>query len=236
MERNKLKKALGFLGACSIIIILSACIGNPVNGKEINPEAIFFDYKISGEEGNDSVTVMLQFRLGGAYGPTIGIEEPGNVRLDGELIPADNSSLTGPFYPVTKHIKQFTGKHSIVFTNLNNKKYKEEFTFKPFSLITRIGDTISRKKLIVDLSGLDKEDYVRILLTDTSFAGEGVNRLDTVVNNRLIIYQDDLSKLENGPIQLEFIREYEREIENSTWVGGFISIVYNLRREFFLKD
>ena len=231
-----MKKILGFLAACSIIIILSACIGNPVNEKEIGAESIFFDYKISGEEGNDSVTVMLQFRLGGPYGPTIGIDEPGNVRLDGELIPADSSSLTGPFYQVTKHIKQFTGKHSIVFTNINNKKYKENFSFKPFSLMTRIGDTIPRKQMVIDLSGLDKEDYVRILLTDTSFAGDGVNRLDTVINNQLIIYRDDLSKLENGPIQLELIREYESEIENSTWVGGFISIVYNLRREFFLKD
>ena len=224
------------MASCSIIIILSACIDSPVNEKQIGSESIFFDYKISGEEGNDSVTVMLQFRLGGAYGPTIGIEEPGNVRLDGQLIPADSSSLTGPFYQVTKHIKQFTGKHSIVFTNINNKKYKEDFTFKPFFLVTKITDTIPRKKLVVDFSGLDPEDYVRILLTDTSFAGEGVNRLDTVVNNRLIISLNDLSNLENGPIQLEFIREYEREIENSTWVGGAISIVYNLRREFFLKD
>jgi hypothetical protein len=34
-----------------------------VNSKDVNPDAVYFDYKIWGEEGKEDVTVMLQYRL-----------------------------------------------------------------------------------------------------------------------------------------------------------------------------
>ncbi len=223
-----------FLGA-SIIMVFAACIDSVGPSKKHGPEDVYFDYKISGEEGNDSVTVLLQFRLGSDHGPTVSIDPPGSVMLDGKIIEPDNSTITGPLYEVTREIKKFTGNHIIVVTGRNSKKYSQEFTFKPFTLLTKLPASVSRKSLELSFNGLNSEDYVRILLTDTSFTGDGINRLDTVINNRTWLTRGDLSVLENGPIQVELIREDEREIENRGY-GGIISILYTLRREFFLKD
>jgi hypothetical protein len=236
MEKRRMKRLFAFLLTCSAIIIVSACINSAGPDHKFNPDAIWFDYKIWGEEGNDSVTVMLQFHVEGPYGPTVRVDDRGMLTLDGQKLQLDTSSLNGPIYSVTKHIRSFTGNHSIVFTDADKKKFREDFSYKPFSLITTLKDTISRKRLAFDFSGLDNEDYLRILMTDTSFTSEGINRLDTVSNNRAIITKEDLSALENGPIQLEFIREREKTMERDGWETGTILMTYSLKREFFLKD
>ena len=56
-------------------------------------------------------------------------------------------------------------------------------------------------------------------MTDTSYANNGINRVDAVVNGRLVITKADLESLANGPVQLEFIREYERPVKNGTEEG-----------------
>src|SRR2546423_9347649 len=158
----------------------------------LNRNYLFLDYRVWGEEGNDSVTITIQFHLGGEYGPVIGIEPPAYVTLDGETVPVDSSSLTGPVFALTKSVKKFTGKHSILYTSAEKKKYREDFSFKPFSMITHIPDTVSRGRLTLDFSGLEPVDYVRVLMTDTTYDSEGINQLDTVVNNRVNISRGDL--------------------------------------------
>ena len=68
-------------------ILLFACTSNEIgNSKDVNPDAIYFDYKIWGEEGNENVTVKLQYRFGGQNGTTLTMEDPAKVELDDELI------------------------------------------------------------------------------------------------------------------------------------------------------
>ena len=236
MERRRWKRLLLWMLSFSVIIVISACINSAGPPRKIDFDAVWFDYRIWGEEGNDSVTVMLQFHTDGPYGPTIRIEPGGTLTFDGQKMQVDTNSLNGPIYQVTKHIRTFTGKHSIVYIDVDKKKFREDFSYKPFTLVTKIPDTISRKRFSFDFSGLDTEDYVRVLMTDTSFTSEGINRLDTLMNNRAIITREDLKALENGPIQLEFIREREKLIERDGWETGTILITYSLKREFFLKD
>ena len=224
------------LAGCAAVIVISACINSAGPNRRFDPDAIWFDYKVWGEEGNDSVTVMLQFHVEGPYGPTVRIDQDGTLTLDGQKLQLDTSALNGPIYAVTKHIKTFTGDHRIIFTGADKKKFREDFSYKPFTLITSVKDTIARNRLKFDFSGLDSEDYLRILMTDTSFTSEGINRLDTVSNNRAIITREDLSALENGPIQLEFVREREKTLERDGWEVGTLLITYSIKREFFLKD
>src|SRR4026208_282257 len=87
------------------ILILTACNSNEIgSSKDVNPETIYFDYKLWGEEGNDDITLMLQYRYGGKNGTTLVLGEPSKVELDGELIPADSSNMTGAFYEMIKPI------------------------------------------------------------------------------------------------------------------------------------
>ncbi|HWR32741.1 MAG TPA: hypothetical protein VN451_04420 [Chitinophagaceae bacterium] len=232
-----MNRLLLFLLTFSLLFFFS-CTSNEIgNAKDVNPEAIYFDYRIWGEEGNDQVTVKLQYRFGGPNGTTLLLEEPGKVELDGQVLKADSSSYSGVYYEVQKPVASFTGRHTIVFTDINKKEYKEIFTFRPIALETEIPDTIQRSRIVFKFRGIDGPDYIRVLMTDTSFTGEGINRLDTVYRDGLIkIKKEEMAELANGPIQLELIREFDKPVRNGTSEGGRVSITYTLRREFFLKD
>ena len=226
-----------FLSFIVFIFIFTSCDSNEVgNSKDVNPESIYFDYKVWGDEGNDDMTVMLLYRFAGKNGTTLVLDEPSKVELDGQEIKVDSSKMTGAFYEVIKPLKDFIGKHDIVFTNLDNKQYKEEFDFKPISLRTKVPAEIKRSDLAFDLDGLEPVDYVRILLTDTSFASDDINWIDTVKNGRVIITKEDLKRVVNGPVHLELYREFDRPVKNSTREGGRFSFTYGLKREFVLKD
>jgi hypothetical protein len=229
-----MNRLLGFFFII-LTVIISSCKNSDKN-VTVDPDTIFFDYKITGQEGDDKLTVMLQYKDGDEEGKAFAIEKPGAVLLDGESIPGDSTKRTGPFYEVNKPIASFAGKHTIVFTSPANKEYKEEFEFQPLSLITLITDSLQRDSLVFEFEGLESEDYIRVVMTDTVFENDGINRVDTVINGRLIISKNDLQSLENGPVQLEFIREYERPVKKGTEQGGRLRITYGLKREFILKD
>ena len=221
----------------SFSVFIFSCTSNEIgNSKDVNPEAVYFDYKIWGEEGKEDVTVMLQYRFGGKNGTTLVLNEPAMVSMDGKQIAADSSKLTGAFYEIMYPLNNFSGKHTISFTDLNMKKYEEDFEFLPFTLKTKIPAQLKRGDLVFEMEGLNPVDYIRVFATDTSFESRGINRIDTVKNGRILISMTDLQSLVNGPINLEFYKEDERPVKKETKEGGMISITYGVKREFELKD
>lgn len=231
-SRNLFTLALLF----SIIVSLVSCgSADKENIDNADPGNIYFDYKVTAAEGDDNLTVMLQY-TDGEGGDALAVDDPGQVMLDGEQIAADSTKMSGFFYELHKSITAFAGKHSIVFTDVHGKEYKEEFDFKPIVLLTQMADTGKRDDLIFEFEGLEPEDFLRVLLTDTSYINEGINEVYKVLNGRLTIKKNALETLANGPVQLEFIREYERPVKNGTAEGGRLQITYGLKRIFFLKD
>ncbi|HQZ51280.1 MAG: hypothetical protein KA968_13635 [Chitinophagaceae bacterium] len=197
---------------------------------------IYFDYKISAEEGYDNLTVLLKYRDDDKNGDAFAPEVLKNIKLDEEILVPDSSKMGGVFYEIQKPINTFTGKHYITFFTNEGKEFKEEIVFSPMILTTVIPETIKREDLVLDFTGLENEDHVRIVLTDTSFFNDGVNRIDAVLNNQMILSKKDLESLADGPILLEFIREFERPIKNAGEAGGRVRINYTLRRSFNLQN
>src|SRR5689334_17524288 len=139
-----------------LAFIVGSCSSNEVgNAKDVNPESIYFEYKVWGEEGIDDATVMLQYRFAGKTGTTLVLEEPAKVELDGDSIRVDSSNMNGAYYEIIKPAKDFVGKHTITFTNLENKQYKEDFDFQPISLRSKIPDDVKRGDLVFDVDGLE---------------------------------------------------------------------------------
>lgn len=220
----------------STALLLSSCQSNETGfSGDVNPEAVYFDYEIWADEGRQEVTVNLQYRMGGPRGTTLLLTEPSRVLLDGELLPPDSARFSGIYYEVQKPYNSFTGKHSIVFTDINGKEYREEIDFSPIYLKHDVPDVLTRKDLVFELGGLEPFDYIRVLLTDTSFASSDINEVDTVKNGRLVITTQRLSKLMNGPVYLQFFKEFELPVKNGTPEGGKISVTYGLKREFELR-
>ena len=218
---------------CVSLILFLSCNYEKGADDEVNPDTVYFDYKITGKEGDDNLTVLLQYRNGGEDGDAVSI---GKVIMDGEMLSADSTKMNGTFYELHKPIAEFAGKHSIVFTDINKKDYKEEFNFQPITLLTPIADTAQRIDLVFEFQGLETKDYIRVLMTDTSFVNNGINRVDAVINGRLVITKADLESLANGPVQLEFIREYAKPVKNGTAAGGKLQLTYSLKREFLLEN
>ena len=220
----------------SIVFLLSCTSDEIGSSKDVNPEAVFFDYEIWAEEGKEDVTVNIQYRMGGKNGTTLVLDEPSKVLLDGEPLTVDSAKVTGAYYEIQRPISSFSGKHSITFIDLNRKEYKEEFDFIPFSLDPDVPATLNRGDLIFNFKGLDSITYLNVILTDTSFNSADINDVDTVKNGRLVISAERLSALINGPINLQFHREMEKPMKNSTKEGGKLYMHYGLKREFELKD
>ncbi|HEX7906157.1 MAG TPA: hypothetical protein VF487_19925 [Chitinophagaceae bacterium] len=217
-------------------LLYAACNSKETGSKDIDPETIYFDYQVWGDEGTDVVTVMLQYRLAGKNGPTLLLEEPGKVELDGELINADSSKITGAFYEIQKPVKEFAGKHTIVFTDINLKQYNEEFIFQSFAFADPLPDSLPRGDIIFELEGVGNKNYIRVVLTDTSRQHDGINRVDTVTNGRITITEKDLRDISSGPVHLELIKEEERKVKNGTPEGGRMAVSYGLKREFKLVN
>lgn len=217
---------------CSLL--LAACF-SASRDEPAAMDDIFFEYSVNAEEGNDSVSVLLKFKEYDEYGQAISIE-PGKVSLDGINIAADSTPMTGPFYTLNKHIGEFTGKHRIEVVLPDHKKFRDEFSFQPFSVRSPLPDTLKRAKLQLEFNGLNSGEVVRLIITDTSFTGDGIHRLDSIWNNRMLITKNDLSFLEPGPINLELTRESVQKLRNVTGAGGIISISYTIRKECWLRD
>jgi len=221
----------------ALVLFLFSCTSDEIgSSKDVNPEAVFFDYEVWAEEGKEDVTVNLQYRMGGKNGTTLVLDEPSKVVLDGEQLKVDSAKVTGAYYEVQRPLVSFIGKHTINFTDPKNKEYNEEFEFTPFSLEPDVPSTLNRGDLVFNFKGLDAVDYLSVILTDTSFTSIDINDVDTVRNGRLVIKADRLSAVINGPIHLQFYREQTLPLKKATKEGGKFIITYGLKRDFELKD
>ncbi|MCW3120102.1 MAG: hypothetical protein JWM28_4184 [Chitinophagaceae bacterium] len=220
----------------SLLLIAGCNNSEDVTIKYIDNDPLYFDYKIWGEEGRDYVTVMLQYRFEDQDGSTRVLKDPSKVEFDGSLLQVDSSKMSGYFYEFEKPLDSFAGNHLITFTDSAGKVYRESFEFIPFSLKTELPEIVHRKELAIQLEGLQKEDYIRIIALDTVFKSRGINEVDTVKNGLVIITKDWLKNLVNGTIHLELYKEEEWRVKNATTAGGFLSISYGLKREFELAD
>ena len=217
------------------LLLLIGCFGAAQKEGEAVPEEIFFEYVLTGEEGNDTVSLVMKFKEYDQYGQAVSIE-PGGVAVDGQPVAPDSTVMTGPYYALHRAIRDFEGKHSIEVTLPNFKKYRDEFSFRPFQLLSGLTDTIRRSRLQLQFAGLNNREVVRVLMTDTSFTGDGINRLDTVWNNKILLTRADLSYLENGPVNIELVRESVKPLRHATEAGGTLSSFYSIRRECWLLD
>jgi hypothetical protein len=205
--------------------------------KDVSAEAIYYDYKIWGEEGRDEVTLVLQYRFGGENGTTLVLDEGAKVSLDGEVLKADSAKLTGAFYEIMKPVEEFKGKHLVVFTDKEGKEHREEFTYLPFTLAAELPETVKKGPLTIKLKDFAAVPTpVRLVMTDTAFSSKDVNEELLVRQGELKITSRHWNALESGPVTLEIYREEERQLKNASKEGGRLTITYSLKREFTMID
>jgi len=232
-----MRKNLFLLTLFTSLFLLPGCADNEsVKKRKTDPDAIYFDYRVWGSEENGDITVRLQYFLEKGNENTVLLQHPSKVEFDGTILPADSSRMNGYYYEATIPLENIAGKHYIVFTDRNEKQYREEFEFPVISLKTEMPAVVSRKELVLELNGINPGEIVRVLLTDTAFYSRGIDRIDTIRNDSIIITPRDLENLKNGPVSLEIHRDDDWPLKETTKGGGRISLSYGLKRVFELKD
>lgn len=233
MKLGLLNAGAGVIGLI-MIFFLGGCKNedkNPVT----DPDAIYFDYRITGREGDDKLTILLQYRVGDEEGDAIRIPGAGKVELDGQPFQKDSAAISGFFYELHLPTDSFAGPHQVRFTDQQNRTFTEEFLWTEPRLVSGPMDTIGTEDLLFEFSGLDSVDRMRIMVTDTSFINNELNQSFLVRNNKLRIPIQRLHSLSPGPVQVEFILDKGRPLKSGNPGGGRFQVYYSLIREYWLK-
>lgn len=198
---------------------------------------LFFHYDIQASDEWDDVTVKVQFRLEHVNGPVVRPSGITEILLDGRPLQAGDSRYTGPYYEIQWPRDAFTGVHVIEIKSSAGTESRDSFYFQPLTLVDW-PDTLRRgTDLRLQLSGLGRRDMVQVLITDTSFSHDGVERqLRTREDGLVMLPAATLEPLSPGPLRLMLTREFEDRITREKGPGGALTLQYQLQREGLLAE
>lgn len=219
-----------------IIIGFASCKNEDESAAEKRTDSLFFDYSVTGEEGRETVSCLFRFRENDLDGDPVALSETVMLTFDGLEIAADSARMAGTFYEIMVPLNQFEGEHTVLFRAPSGREYTETFYFQPFSLKNELPASISRKNFKLELDGLAENDRIAIIMTDTAFLSNDLNRVDTIRNGILSIAGEKLREVTNGPVVLQLHKEENKKLKNAPSQGGRLLISYGLQREFVLTD
>lgn len=213
------------------LITVSSCTSNEIGeSKDVAQDKIYLQYSIKYSEGNDKASIFAQFRFAGKNGTTLVLSKPSLLAFDNDIIKVDSSAVSGAFYELDKPIANFYGKHHFIFTDINNKKFDNDFYFDSFHLIN-VPASASKKQFlnIFFQSGpLQPGDHVDIASTntDSSFtatqdAGDG--------GNFVVIPSKELMRQKNNEVKLEATLYRKIKLQQNSAEGGDMEIRYSLK-------
>jgi len=208
---------------------LFACNSNEIGeSKDVNQDKIYMDYSISYNEGDDQVALNFQYRFAGAAGTTLVLNNPSQVKLDGEVLKADSSKYGGAFYTVNKNYHAFLGKHSIKFTDINGKHFENSFEFAPFTLANLPVTADRNKDLLVsyNINGLNAADDIEINSVDTD---SSFHYRQSGANTSVAIPASDLKRQKNGYLSFEATIYRKIPLTQTTAEGGSLRLTYRLK-------
>ncbi len=212
-----------------IFTSLFACNSSEIGeSKDVNQDKIYMDYHISYAEGDEQVALNFQYRFAGAAGTTLVLNNPSQVKLDGEILKVDSSKYGGAFYTVNKNYSAFLGMHSIQFTDINGKHFENSFEFAPFTLVNLPTTADRNKDLVVsyNINGLNIADDIEInsIDTDSSFHynQSGPNTSSTIPSS-------DLKRQKNNNVSFETTIYRKIPLSQTTSEGGTLLLTYRLK-------
>jgi hypothetical protein len=190
---------------------------------------LYLDYRVSAEEAAEYAVVLLYFRNGGAEGDAVALEPGSQVSFDGEPLTADSARLSGIYYEVQRPLANFAGPHKIIYKNKQGQTFEQSFQFVPLTL-ENLPPVLTRRDLALHLGKSAGKATIQVVVTDTSFATIDINEEYSASNGQIVISNDALKKVANGPITLELDKVETQDLPN-----GKLTISYTLRRELELK-
>jgi len=212
------------------LIALSACTSNEVGkSKEVAQDKIYQQYSIKYSEGNDKATVFAQFRFAGSNGTTLVLSKPSQLAFDDAVVNVDSSAGLGAYYELSKPIANFYGKHHFIFTDINNKKFDNDFSFDTFRLVN-IPASVSKKQslnLAFESAALQPGDVINVSSANTDSSFTVMYEPSAV--NAINIPSKELMRQKNGDLKLEATLYRKLNLQQNTAEGGEMEIRYTLK-------
>jgi hypothetical protein len=215
------------------VCMFTGCASNEIgNSKDVNPQTIFVDYSVLGEENDDSVTCLAQFRFAGENGTTLVLNEPSNIMIDETAVAVDSNDAMGAFYEKKFKTVSFGGLHSWKYIDGETSNYSTAFVFTPFSLKKQLPLVQGRKdSLLIELTGLQDGTVITTELSDTSSKTENVIVKNKIGNGKITIPASAWQNLSTGPVSVRLSNTIDTSlsINERPAEGGHILVNYFLR-------
>ncbi len=223
-------------GALALVLVTAAmvsCDSNEIgNSKDVAQDKIYQRFDIGYNEGDKNFEAKAQFRFGGRSGTTLVLSKPSNVQFDNAILPVDSGKYSGAYYKQTPDAGSLFGSHSFIFTDINNKTYKNSFVFSDFKLIAPAAATSKKQPLKISFSfdpayQLQGDDYIEFgTHTDSSFllthsAKEG--------GNVLTIPAEQLKRQKGKELILGATLYRKAALQQNTAEGGDLEIRYTIK-------
>ncbi|MEP7236472.1 MAG: hypothetical protein ABI685_01350 [Ferruginibacter sp.] len=212
-----------------LMVGASSCDNTEIgNSSDVNQDKIYMNYSISAYEESGNVDLNFQYRFAGSGGTTLLLNEPSQIELDGEKLKADSSKAMGVFYNANKDLSRFFGKHTIVFTDFNGKKFENIFDFAPFT-INAIPETVDRNKdLVISFNtlplGTNDNVEVNSYDTDSSFHYEMTKHSSSIT-----IPAEEFKRQKQATFSLDFELFKDIPLTTTASEGGSLKMYYRLK-------
>lgn len=216
---------------CFLSANVSGCSSSEIGeSKDVAQETIFQQYTISYNEGEDSAVVNAIFRFSGENGTTLVLTQPSSLQLDGIPFSVDSSDFSGAFYKKSMPARYFHTNHQLTFTDINNKEYKNSFSFDTFKLVNipQKADKNQAIHIQFEPANIGPDDYIEIGALDTdstfsvTYSGKDPGRIITIP-------AEELARQKAG--QLKLAAKYYKKVflQQGTKEGGILEIEYALK-------
>ena len=215
-----------------LTIVFSNCSSNEIGeSKDVAQDKIYQQYSVKYSEGNDKANVFAQFRFAGPNGTTLVLSKPSQLAFDDEVIKVDSSGGSGAFYVLERPIANFYGKHHFIFTDVNNKKFDNDFSFDTVRLVN-VPASASKKQglnLSFEAGALQPGDEISISSSNTDSSFSFTVRHEASDGNSIVIPAKELMRQKNSEVKLEATLSRKINLQQNTVEGGELMIRYILK-------
>jgi len=215
------------LVSISLLLTLGSCASNEIGqSQDVKQETIYQQYDITYDENDNKTELVAQFRFAGVNGTTLVLNKPSKFELDGIELKVDSNDFSGAFYKTEIPGNSSFGKHQLLFTDIDKKKFENGFTIEPFRLsnVPLVVNRQAAATIQFEAPPLQADDYVEIGSdnTDSSFT---IRHLATDSGSSIIIPVEQLQRQKGATFSISAMLYRKVALGQQSKEGGHIKII-----------
>ena len=216
---------------CLLSVSFFGCSSSEIGeSKDVSQETIYQQYNISYNEGDENATIYNQFRFAGNMGTTLVLTKPAGLQFDGASLAVDSSDFEGAFYRKSIPASHFYGDHTIRYTDINKKKFDNNFLIGGFKLVNVPARVSRDKALSIEFESLPlgPDDHIEIAAIDTD-STFSVTHSGNDPNPFILIPVEELRRQKGVQFKLAATLYRKIALQQSTAEGGMIELEHALK-------